>query len=97
VQLDAVLADVKAWPGEAAAYVAAGAMASLDGVCARRHRLRQVGTKKRPTVERRNRGTDGLLRTWSGPLWSAHRVSSANILNPVSLFDLKSPFLRPDP
>jgi hypothetical protein len=47
-QLDAVLAVFKAWPVEPKGCGTACSTASLDGVCARRHRSRQVGTKKRP-------------------------------------------------
>jgi hypothetical protein len=72
-QLDAVLAAVKAWPGEAGACVADSATASLDGICARRHRAGRSG--RRNAYGRTKKREEGL----------------------VSLFDLKSPFLRPDP
>ena len=51
---DAVLATVKAWPDEDRAERDVVATASLDGVCARCHPRRQVGTKKRLPVEQRN-------------------------------------------
>jgi hypothetical protein len=53
-QLDAVLAAVKTWPSEAAACVTASATASLDGVCARRHRSGRSGRRNGTAVEQRN-------------------------------------------
>jgi len=44
-QLDAVLAAVKAWPGETAPRIATGATASLDGVSARRPRIGRSGRR----------------------------------------------------
>jgi len=44
---DTVLAAVKEWPGSVGVCLEASATAIVDGVCARRHGLVQVGTKKR--------------------------------------------------
>jgi len=83
-QLDAVLAAVKAWPSRPPACVAASATASLDGVCARRHGMGRSG--------RRN-GLRSNKETARRAVSLRHRQKKW----PVSLFDLKSPFLRPDP
>lgn len=58
-QHDVVLAAVKEWPGSAGACLEHSVAAILDGSCARRHGLRQVGTKKRlsgRTKKRTRRG-----------------------------------------
>src|SRR5262249_50335294 len=68
------LATRSAWPVCAAA--------SLDGVCARRHRFGRSGRRNGPAVEQRNLKKGSVLRRGGGP---------------VSLFDLLGPFLRPDP
>jgi hypothetical protein len=52
-QLDAVLAAVKAWPGEAT-VCHRHATASLDGVCAWRHRSGRSGRRNGTAVEQRN-------------------------------------------
>jgi hypothetical protein len=53
-QHDVVLDAVKAWPVDAGACGSDTATASLDRICARRPAGRQVGTKKRYSVEQRN-------------------------------------------
>ena len=64
-QPDAVLAAVKAWPGNRRACGERAATASLDRGCARRHRRQlRVGTKKRPSGS--NKETD-QQREWSWP------------------------------
>src|SRR5271169_6329075 len=54
LELRAVLAAVKAWPGNGAARGIRAATASLDRGCARRSGTIAVGTKKPPSVEQRN-------------------------------------------
>src|SRR5438552_522487 len=69
VQCDAALAVVKEWPGSYGACFEQCATAILDDVCAQRHGLKQVGTKKRPfPVEPRNESWKGLERGCSAEL-----------------------------
>jgi hypothetical protein len=94
-QLDAVLASVKAWPGQATTFVAADATASLDGGYARRHGTSRSGRRNGLKVEQRNG------KKWPKVLWSKSTTldDGSDVVKLRFSFFVRpmSPFLRPDP